>query len=186
MHTRLFQRFAQLPGSARRYYDRQTGHSILRRSFPALQGIRPERRAFLQRASGLIPQRKPRCDAGKRRVLDWAQARRVPLGNHQAVIVPFAAASPRLVARCFQVVIDHLAVVHAYLLPRLGKRRGRWCCGACQLIVRNKLVLLHHVLYEHFSAVCPQSGSTMRFGYVPSRERRARMPWRLSAPELQL
>jgi hypothetical protein len=124
MPTRFFQRYIPLPGSARRYYDRQTGHSISRRSFLVLQGIQPERRVFLRRASGLCSRRRRRCDAGKRRALDWSQARRVPLSHHQAVIVPFATASPRLVARCFQVLIDHLAVVQAYLLPGLGKRRG--------------------------------------------------------------
>jgi hypothetical protein len=36
------------------------------------------------------------------RALAWRDARRVPLAQHQAVVVPYATMSPRLIARCFK------------------------------------------------------------------------------------
>jgi hypothetical protein len=120
------------------------------------------------------------------RALGWHDARRVPLAQHQAVIVPYVAASPRLIARCFHIFIDHCAVMRAFLLPGQGKRRGRWCCGICRLVLRNKTRMVEHALYHHGVGVCAAPLAHYRMGHVHSRERKARMPWRLSAPDLHL
>jgi len=183
MRTRLFLRYVPQAGSARRYYDRATGHTISRRSFLRLLGIHPERRALARRASGLIPRRKRRCDAGVfRSVLVWVKARTVKYAGRFAQVVPYSEREPVALAQRFAVVIDHVITARVHLLPGYGKHHAVWRCS-CGQVLHNKVDLVGHVAILHLHGV---GAARIPFpGEVHANERRVRMPWRIAAPELE-
>ncbi len=181
MTTRLFLRYVPQAGSARRYYDRETGHTISRRSFLRLLGIHPEQRALARRAAGLIPRRKRRCDAGViRSVLVWAKARTVKYVGRFAQVVPYSERHPVALAQRFAVVIDHVIAAQVHLLPGQNNHCAVWRC-ACGKKLQNKDDLVGHVAILHLHGM---GASSIPFpGEVHPNERRARLPWRVSSDD---
>jgi hypothetical protein len=181
MSTRLFLRYIPQPGSARRYYDSETGQTISRRAFLKLLNIIPEHQALARRSSGFVPRRKRRCDAGMRRsVLLWAHARMVKYANRSAQVVPFSGGYPSVLARRFAVVIDNVVAARVHLLPGRGTHHAVWRCS-CGQKCENKVDLVGHVAVLHLRGV--GAAAIPYPGYVAAHERRARMPWRVEAPE---
>jgi len=68
----------------------------------------------------------------------------------------------------------------------LGHGAKRFQCLICSLKLREEASMIYHIYYHHRPAIGMASLAVASIGYVRTNERRARMPWRLSAPEVQL
>ena len=83
------------------------------------------------------------------------------------------------------VLIHQVPIIRATALPGTGKHT-RWRC-ACGRELRNETLLARHVRSFHYLEACRLRGNLAPaitpIRYVPSRERRSRMPWRVHAPE---
>jgi hypothetical protein len=106
----------------------------------------------------------------------------VKYAGRLAQILPYARQAKNLVARRFAVFIDFIHGADVHLLTPRRRRCSAWRCG-CHVVLENKQSLVAHVathqLYGAGAQRIPYPGE------VHSHERKARLPWRVEAPEYQ-
>jgi hypothetical protein len=77
-------------------------------------------------------------------------------------------------------VVWHAIEIGTYSYHSHGARR--WCCCLCGLTLREEASIIRHIYQQHQPDGC---GERIHYtGDVRTNERKVRMPWRLSAPEL--
>jgi hypothetical protein len=84
------------------------------------------------------------------------------------------------------VIMHHVPVIRAWQVPG-SPTHPHWRC-ACGRELRNDTLLDKHVRSFHFTHACMAHGVATKLTpirQVRSRERRARMPWRVKAPEYE-
>jgi hypothetical protein len=182
-------RFILQGGRSRRYFDSLTGQYCSRRQMLKRSGVYPEKKAHDRWMAGLTYPHKVRCDVGLPR---------------RQYAVPLVKSSPSLRAEThtftihgyivtvshesgsaqFLVRIPHAHAVSVTQVIRADGRR-RFVCDVCQERTRHEEQIACHVVEQHYTPLAMSHVAVIR--YRPSRERRARMPWRiLQDPDIDL
>jgi hypothetical protein len=173
-------RFIPQGGRSRRYFDSLTGHYCSRRQMLKRSGICPEKKAQDRHIAGVMHPHKVRCDVGlPRRQYDVHLVKTSPSLRAEphifyihgyVVTVLHESGSAQ-----FLVTIPQAHSVSVTQVIRPDGRR-RFVCDLCQEPTRREEQIACHVMEHHYAPLAVSRVDVIR--YRPSRERRARMPWR--------
>lgn len=108
-------------------------------------------------------------------------AEAIAMGNgYHAFLLPYHR-HPRV----FEVVYHRVLVGCIFKLIR--PHRTLWQCSICDMKLHNRADMIQHHIFAHFATACQVfkvgAKSILPVGYVPDHSDRARMPWRVDAPE---
>jgi hypothetical protein len=87
----------------------------------------------------------------------------------------------------FEVVYQKVLVGCVFKL--LFPHRTIWECAICEESLHGRKELVQHHVYTHFAEACRIAGvaapGILSVGHVPDFSGKARMPWRIDAPEFK-